>query len=338
MPGAAILTILPPKYVFVAANVTWSLLTLITFKMNHVWQLVMLNVCGGGFSAIAYVGANFIYGSWYQKKELGKGAAVFVRFGHLGSMAGWIVIPGLPHHRVACFLTEEEKEHAVVRLESPKKETWDRTVFKLYSFAIQIESNKVFPLWMKSRRYSVIQQKNYDSPVNAFAIVGTVIYSVISDKIEPRWHCSIAISLTFILRSAILIASPRGDAGYFFAFYILGTTYAPQALWYSWMANVTSQDVQLRAITTGLMKSFDFAFVNRWPLLFYPVTNAPNYRKGYIASIVTGSLILLLVLVIAYLEKRGVANRTVGRNFVNEEDEASNSDTGVVEQNVPHKL
>lgn len=53
MPGTSLLTIAPPKYVFVGANVMWSILTLITFKMNHVWQIILLNAFEGGFSAIA---------------------------------------------------------------------------------------------------------------------------------------------------------------------------------------------------------------------------------------------------------------------------------------------
>ncbi|KAF8858573.1 pantothenate transporter [Acephala macrosclerotiorum] len=392
MPGTSLLTIAPPKYVFVAANVMWSVLTLITFKMNHVWQIILLNAFEGGFSAIAYVGAHFIYGSWYKKSELGTRAAVFVCFGHLGSMAGgwiqaglleslagknglpawrwifiivsvitiptaifgWIFIPGLPSHRNAWYLTAEEKEHAATRLGQPRKMSWDRTVFKrvllswqfwllptifmLYSLAIQMELNNVFPLWMASRGYTTVQQNNYPTGLYAAAIVGTIFYSVISDKIQSRWQCSLAIGFTFVIGSAILIADPKADSGHFFAFYFLGTTYAPQALWYSWMADVTAHDFQLRAITTGFMNSFDFAFVTWWPLIFYPVTDAPNYRKGYIASIVTGGLILPLVFVIAYLEKRGIRNGTLGRKFEEEEDEARESDEGVVEQHLPEKI
>ncbi|TVY13215.1 Pantothenate transporter liz1 [Lachnellula arida] len=379
MPGTSLLTIAPPKYVFVGANVMWSILTLITFKMNHVWQIILLNAFEGGFSAIAYVGAHFIYGSWYKKSELGTRAAVFVCFGHFGSMAGpwiqaglleslagknglpawrwifiivsvitiptalfgWIFIPGLPSHRNAWYLTEEEKEHAVNRLGQPQKVTWDRTVFKrvllswqfwllptifmLYSLAIQMELNNVFPLWMASRGYTTIQQNTYPTGVYATAIVGTIIYSVISDKIQSRWQCSLAIGLTFIIGSAILIANPAGVGGQFFAFYLLGTTYAPQALWYSWMADVTAHDFQLRAITTGFMNSFDFAFTTWWPLIFYPVTDAPNYRKGYVASLVTGSLILPLVFAIAYLEKRGLRNGTLGRRFGGDESGGNES-------------
>jgi ACS family pantothenate transporter-like MFS transporter len=48
----------------------------------------------------------------------------------LSIFTGWVVIPGLPSHRSAWYLNEEEKEHAATRLGQPQKYTWDRTVFK----------------------------------------------------------------------------------------------------------------------------------------------------------------------------------------------------------------
>jgi ACS family pantothenate transporter-like MFS transporter len=184
-----------------------------------------------------------------------------------------------------------------------------------------MELNNVFALWLASRGYSVIQQNNYPTGIYGSAIAGTIFYSIISDKIQSRWQCSLAIGFTFVIGSAILIANPSTDSAHFFAYYLLGSTYAPQALWYSWMADVTAHDFQLRAITTGFMNSFDFAFVTWWPLIFYPVTDAPNYKKGYIASIVTGSLIIPLVLVITYLEKQGMQKGQLGRKFDDDETE-----------------
>ncbi|KAH8807622.1 pantothenate transporter [Xylogone sp. PMI_703] len=384
MPGTSLLTVAPPKYVFVGANVVWSVLTLITFKMQHVWQIILLNAFEGGFSAIAYVGAHFIYGSWYKKSELGTRAAIFCCFGHIGSMSGgwiqaglleslagksglpawrwifiivsvitiptalfgWIFIPGLPSHKSAWYLTEEEREHAATRLGQPRKYAWDRSVFKrvlfswqfwllptifmLYSLAIQMLQNNVFPLWMASRGYTVVQQNNYPTAVYGTAIVGTLTYSIISDKIQSRWQCSLLIGFTFVIGSSILISNPSADAASFFAFYLLGTTFAPQALWYSWMADVTAHDFQLRAITTGFMNSFDFAFVTWWPLIFYPVTDAPNYRKGYIASLVTGTLILPLVGFIAFLEKRGIRRGILGRTFSQPLAENSVEDEAII--------
>jgi ACS family pantothenate transporter-like MFS transporter len=53
MPGTSLLTVARPKYVFVAANLTWSILTLVTYKTTAAWQVILLNAIEGGFSAIA---------------------------------------------------------------------------------------------------------------------------------------------------------------------------------------------------------------------------------------------------------------------------------------------
>jgi ACS family pantothenate transporter-like MFS transporter len=188
-------------------------------------------------------------------------------------------------------------------------------------------------LWMASRGYSVIDQNNYPTGVYAVAIVATLMYTIISDRIQSRWECSLVIGVTFVVGSAILVAHPAGVAGYFFAFYLLGSTYAPQALWYTWMADLTAQDVQLRAITTGFMNSFDFAFVSWWPIIFYPVTDAPNYEKGYIASLVTGALTIPVILVITLLEKGGRARGEIGRVAAEEEEvEPQSGEDAIVPQ------
>lgn len=187
------------------------------------------------------------------------------------------------------------------------------------------------PLWMASRGYTIVQQNNYPTAVYACGIIATFAYCYISDQLGSRWQASLCIGGTFIIASAILVSDPAADAGYFFAFYLLGTTYAPQALWYSWMADLTGHDLQLRAITTGFMNSFDFAFVTWWPLIFYPVTDAPNYRKGYVASLATGVLTIPVILLIARLEAHGRRKGTIGRHLVLEEPTAVACDGGAVD-------
>lgn len=247
------------------------------------------------------------------------------------------MIPNLPAHKSAWYLNKQEKELAITRLGRAKAQAWDASVFRrvllswqfyllplifmLYSLSVQSLQNNVMALWMKSRGYSVIQQNNYPTAVYATAIVGTVAYCLASDRIRSRWQPSLAIGLTFVVGHAVLLgAAPGADGARFFAFYLLGTTFAPQALWYSWMADVTAHDLQLRAITTGFMNSFDFAFVTWWPLIFYPVTDAPHFEKGYIASLVTGLLVIPLVGVIASLEKRDRRAGKIGRVFDDDDD------------------
>jgi len=180
----------------------------------------------------------------------------------------------MPDKKDAWFLSPEEREHAFLRLGEPRKHNWDVTVFNrvllswqfwllpfifmraclpvplplssnsrltppVYSLAIQMELNNVFPLWMASRGYTVVQQNNYPTGLYGTAILATFLYSAISDRIQSRWQCSVVIGLTFVVGSAILLAGPKKDAGHFFAYYLLGTTYAPQALWYAWMADVS---------------------------------------------------------------------------------------------------
>jgi MFS transporter, ACS family, pantothenate transporter len=75
-------------------------------------------------------------------------------------------------------------------------------------------------------------------------------------------------------------------------------------------------------------------------LIFYPVTDAPNYRRGYIASIVTGSLILPLVGLIAWLERKGKENGKMGRVAVSSSstgDDDEQPEAGIHALDVPDK-
>lgn len=53
IPATSLLTVAKPRYVFVAANTVWSVLTLVTFKVDRVWQVFVLNAFEGAFSAVA---------------------------------------------------------------------------------------------------------------------------------------------------------------------------------------------------------------------------------------------------------------------------------------------
>lgn len=52
IPATSLLTIVKPKYLFVAANTLWSILTLITFRVQRVWHVFVLVAFEGALSAI----------------------------------------------------------------------------------------------------------------------------------------------------------------------------------------------------------------------------------------------------------------------------------------------
>lgn len=364
-PFTTLLSIFPPRWVFFICNLGWAILTLISFRMNHVYQFYIINLFEGILTSGCFVGAHFVLGSWYKRSELGKRAALFVSCGDIGSMCGgwiqaglfsnlenkgglpawrWIYIivfilvvpfiiigflflPDLPHHRNARFLSESQQQLAIDRLaydnanttkdKLNKAKLWKIVtswqfwlmpfIFFLYGVSVQMLGNNVMPLWMASRGYGVVAENNYPTAIFAMSIVGTLGYSFISDLIKSRWQASVAIGLTFTLCCPILLSKNVADGGKFFAFYLLGTCLAPQALWFTWCSDVTSHDYYLRAVTIGWMNAIDEAFIAWWPIIFYPTTDAPYYTKGYIASLVLGTLIVPTVGVIVYLERRDKA-------------------------------
>jgi ACS family pantothenate transporter-like MFS transporter len=177
-------------------------------------------------------------------------------------------------------------------------------MFFLYGVSVQMLGNNVMALWMKSEGFSVIEMNRYPTAIFACAILGTVGYSVLSDKLGSRWQASIAIGFTFTLSCSLLLSDSVPVPGKFFAFYALGTCLAPQALWFSWCADVTEHDIHLRAVTTGWMNAVVEGSISWWPVVFYPVTDAPLYKKGFTASLILGTLIVPTVALVVYLEAK----------------------------------
>lgn len=92
--------------------------------------------------------------------------------------------------------------------------------------------------------------------------------------------------------------------------------------------NSLQPDIGEFSSTDDMQNSFDFAFVTWWPLIFYPVTDAPNYRKGYIASLVTGILTIPIIILIAWLEQRGRRKGAIGRLEDDDLDDRSSIASG----------
>jgi ACS family pantothenate transporter-like MFS transporter len=43
---------------------------------------------------------------------------------------GWVVIPNLPIHKSAWYLTKDERETAITRMGHTRQQNWDLTVFR----------------------------------------------------------------------------------------------------------------------------------------------------------------------------------------------------------------
>lgn len=72
----------------------------------------------------------------------------------------------------------------------------------------------------------------------------------------------------------------------------------------SWANEICGADAEERTIVIGIMNSMGYAFNAFVPLLTYPQTDAPKFRKGFIYSTCAFAAQGLVTAVVAYMQKR----------------------------------
>jgi ACS family pantothenate transporter-like MFS transporter len=78
--------------------------------------------------------------------------------------------------------------------------------------------------------------------------------------------------------------------------------YGPLSM--SWANEICGADAEERTIVIGIMNSMGYAFNAFVPLLTYPQTDAPKFRKGFIYSTCAFAAQGLVTAVVAYMQKR----------------------------------
>lgn len=94
------------------------------------------------------------------------------------------------------------------------------------------------------------------------------------------------LTISGFISSILLAIWNIPDGLKWFAYYIsrVAVPYGPLSM--SWANEICGADAEERAVVIGIMNSLGYA-VNAWlPLLVYPATDAPRFRKGFIFSTV----------------------------------------------------
>ncbi|EGO01798.1 hypothetical protein SERLA73DRAFT_103821 [Serpula lacrymans var. lacrymans S7.3] len=235
---------------------------------------------------------------------------------------GFLVFPDVPNSTRAFYLTQEERELAYKRLESDTaqhKLSWDlfkRVLGKwrwyacslLFAISGEVESfgsNNLMGQWLSAiGGYTVEQVDYYPSGVTAFGIVSTLVCATWTDYTRARWPVLVwmCFSCTVAAICILVWSSPIGLK--FFAYYFAGAAYSGQATTFAWANQICADDHQERAIVLASMNMWNNAVNAWWPLLFYPATDAPRFRKGMIAMICTCVATLGVTWLVWYLERR----------------------------------
>ena len=154
IPNNLILQKVPPRIWLPTTCFCWGLLTLGTGFTHHPWEIMVIRFFQGFFESSAFVGVQWILGSWYKPNEIGKRTAIFTSSGLAGTLfsgimqgsiytnlngkaglAGWrwlfvidflitmpvaiygfLFFPDTPSSTAARYLTPEERTLAVERL------------------------------------------------------------------------------------------------------------------------------------------------------------------------------------------------------------------------------
>ncbi|RDW68459.1 hypothetical protein BP5796_09116 [Coleophoma crateriformis] len=278
------------------------------------------------------------------------------------AFAGFWLYPDFPDSTRAFYLTEADRELAKTRMqEIGRKErtklgwgvlrrvfgrwhVWALTV--LYIIFINTgPSSSVSPLslWLKSQKYPVSLVNIIPTGQSAIQLVTTIGFSILSDFLRKR---ALIMSISTVdwsfplppctkptketiqtlgLLAALLLAIWTIPAGLkWFAFFIGRSSVAYGPLSMSWANEICSGDAEERALVLGIMNAAGYA-VHTWlPILIYPTTDSPQFRKGFTFTTVTFVAQFGITGLVALLQKREAKSK--GKSEEGEEERTGLAD------------
>lgn len=110
--------------------------------------------------------------------------------------------------------------------------------------------------------------------------------------------------ISVLISSIMLLVWNIGVGGHFFAYCISGIGYAGQASNFAWANVLTREDEMLRSVTLFSMNLFSNCWALWYGIALWPVVDQPRFKKGQIATIVTGAAALVVAWAIVYCSVR----------------------------------
>ncbi|CAE6456165.1 unnamed protein product [Rhizoctonia solani] len=235
------------------------------------------------------------------------------------ALYGLVIFPNTPQTTTAFYLTPEEKHLAQMRIASrPQAKFRKREVKKIFGgwrywmfsalFVVtsQLEAwvhpslsplvvlikernrygtNGIISIWLTTDNI-VRPPKNsyYALGLIAIAIATTILAGLATDLWGHRWRVNLFMGVTLLISAIMLLVWDIPLGAKYFAFYLGGCGYAGQGSNFAW-ANETSRSDLERSFILYSMNLWSSAVTAWWILIFWPVSSAPRYRRGIIATI-----------------------------------------------------
>ncbi|KXT17051.1 hypothetical protein AC579_4323 [Pseudocercospora musae] len=331
-----------------SCEIFWSILVIGMGLAKNVETLYALRFLVGFAEACVFPGFAAMLGGWYGPTQLAKRAALFEQSSAIGNMfsgylqaalhtgmngkaglKGWqwmfvidgligipiavwglFAVPDLPHTTRAFYMSKEDREYGVERIErlgraAPTKLTvravaevfmnWRLWLFVLpYNMVGQaISGIKYFNLYLKAEKYSVVQINILPTAGDALSVVAALGFGILADITGCNATIVVGISLLVILANAMLAVWSIPKSALLFAFFISYAGLAAQPIVIAWGNHLAAGDPVLRQmlVACGNVASYTF---NAWlPLVAFPTYDAPKYDYGYQILVMFGGLAII---------------------------------------------
>ncbi|KAH8724782.1 major facilitator superfamily domain-containing protein [Phaeosphaeriaceae sp. PMI808] len=289
------------------------------------------------FTAIGQIGSMFagvmmtaMNRSLNSKTSLQGWQWVFIINGAMGipfGLFGLIYFPNLPESTTAPYLSKEEIQLAIDRL--PPKKNWGHdisfkslakrlfaspelyilTAFSAIGCALEaIVVQGLFLLWMKAniKSFPPHAVTTYPLGIQAVSIVSNIGAGYVIDMTNSRTSMVAVAGCLQLIVSILLLIPNLPTAGVFFAFYLAGTSYIVNPVVYGWASVICQRtgDDAARSVILYVMSMVQSILYTFWGIALYPATDAPYWKKGYIAMILVVFAFFAITFAVTWLDKR----------------------------------
>ncbi|KAF2874279.1 major facilitator superfamily domain-containing protein [Massariosphaeria phaeospora] len=327
------------------------------FKRTGVWY-VSNNIAvmfGGYLQAAAYQNLNGVGGmaGWRW---------LFVIDGIISlpiALAGFAIFPGLPSSARPWWLTEEQ--HGLARrrvrevgIEPSGRLGWGivRRTAGRWEFWIGVAAYTFFlsssyphgqmALWLKDlatkhNAYTIPQINTIPTGAQGVSVIAALLATSLC-IIYPLWAIFSIVQTIYLFANVCLLIWVIPKGLHFACYYLLGVSAAITPILLPFINMALRDDAEARAITVGAMLTAGWAVFSFYPIVVFPVIEAPRWPKGYSVNIAFVFFTWFFFVVGQYFYRRDERRRAqlVVRQGAEDEEGGVNLEDKAVEGVVEH--
>ncbi|ORY68582.1 vitamin H transporter [Pseudomassariella vexata] len=215
---------------------------------------------------------------------------------------GFFIFPGMPSSGKPFWLTQKQHELGQRRMhevgvEAPKRISmkvikrifthwhWYVGVLAYVFFLSSSYPHGQMGLWLKAEgTYSVPQINTIPTGAQGVSVIAAVLATGLCIT-YPTWIVFLMVQAVFLFANIVLLVWNVPVGLHFAAYYLLGVSAAVTPILIPTVNYWLKDDAEARAFCTGSMITLGFAVSAWYPLVVFPVIEAPRWKKGYTVNI-----------------------------------------------------